>query len=95
MRIVDMADMVDMGTCPPLRTGVRLNIPQRDAQVYVDGYYAGIVDDFDGVFQHLDLTAGPHRIEVRAPGYEPLTVDVNVEPGRTITYQGDMQPARP
>ena len=32
-----------------------------DAAVYVDGFYAGIVDDFNGVFQSLPLTAGAHR----------------------------------
>ena len=73
--------------------GVRIDLPQRDAQVFVDGYYAGIVNDFDGALQHLDLTPGPHRIEVRAEGYVPITFEVNVEPGRTITYRADMQPA--
>jgi hypothetical protein len=75
--------------------GVRIDIPQRDAEVHVDGYYVGTANDFDGVFQHLNLEAGPHRIEIRAPGYEPLSFEVNVEPGRTITYRASMQPSRP
>jgi hypothetical protein len=75
--------------------GVRLDLPQRDAEVYVDGYLVGMVDNFDGVFQHVNLEPGPHRIEIRAPGYEPIAFDVRVEPGRTITYRADMQPARP
>ena len=29
---------------------VRLQVRPRGAAVYVDGYYAGVVDDFDGVF---------------------------------------------
>jgi len=53
--------------------------------VYVDGYYAGIVDDFDGPFQRLELEAGTHQVEVRAPGLPPLQYDVNVQPGRTLT----------
>jgi hypothetical protein len=73
--------------------GVRIDLPQRDAQVFVDGYYAGVVNDFDGTLQHLDLTPGPHRIEIRADGFAPITFEVNVEPGRTITYRADMQPA--
>ena len=40
----------------------------RDAQVFVDGYYAGVVDDYDGVFQHLNLEVGPHHIEIRGGG---------------------------
>ena len=63
----------------------------RDAEVYVDGYYAGVVDDFDGIFQRLHLDSGPHRIEVRAPGYEPLVFDVRITPDHTTTYQGEMK----
>ena len=72
--------------------GVRLDLPQRDAEVYVDGYFAGMVDSFDGVFQQLDLEPGPHRIEIRAPGYESIAFDVRVDPGRTITYRAEMLP---
>jgi hypothetical protein len=75
--------------------GVRIDLPERDAEVYADGYFAGIVDDFDGTFQELRLEAGPHRIEIRAPGFEPIEFDVLVEPGRTITYRTAMRPAQP
>lgn len=74
---------------------VRIDLPQRDAEVYVDGYYAGIVDDFDGTFQHVSLEAGPHHLEIRAPGFESISFDVNVEPGRTITYRTAMRPGQP
>ena len=57
-----------------------------DAQVFVDGYYAGIVDDYDGVFQRLNLEPGQHRIEIEAPGYQRIEFDVRVEPGQTVTY---------
>lgn len=67
--------------------GVRIQGAPRDAQVFADGYYVGIVDDFDGVFQHLNLEAGPHQIEVRLPGQAPVAFDVNVQPGQTITFR--------
>lgn len=67
----------------------------RDAEVYVDGYYAGIVDNFDGVLQHLELTPGPHQIEIRAYGFAPLVFDVNAVGGRTITYRARMIPQSP
>jgi hypothetical protein len=70
--------------------GVRLKVKPRDAEVYVDGYYAGIVDDFDGTWQQLRLDDGGHRIEIRKPGLQPLTFDVMVQPGRTVTYRGDL-----
>lgn len=75
--------------------GVRIDLPQRDAEVWADGYFMGTVDEFDGVLQQANLEAGPHRIEIRAPGFEPIEFDVNVEPGRTITYRASMQPDRP
>lgn len=73
--------------------GVRLKVDHRDAEVYVDGYYAGAVDDFDGTFQQLRLDDGGYRIEIRKPGFETLVFDVRVQPGRTITYRGRMTPA--
>ena len=70
--------------------GVRVKVNPKDAEVYVDGYYAGIVDDFDGMWQQLRLDDGGYRIEIRKPGMSPLTFDVRVQPGRTITYRGEM-----
>jgi hypothetical protein len=63
--------------------GVRIQGAPRDAEVFVDGNYAGVVDQYDGVFQRLDLQAGAHEVEIRTPG-RPLTYDVNVTPGQTV-----------
>jgi hypothetical protein len=65
---------------------VQIKDAPKHAQVFADGYYAGNVDDFDGVFQHLDLEAGRHHIEIRQEGQQPIAFDVNVQPGETITY---------
>ena len=70
---------------------LRLKIKPREAEVYVDGYFVGIVDDFDGIFQRLRIASGSHRIEVRADGYEPLSFDVRITPDRTTTYQGALK----
>jgi len=75
--------------------GVRLKVKPNEAEVYVDGYYMGNVDQYDGIFQRLDLESGPHRIEVRMKGYQPLVFEVRVQPGRTITYQGELRPLQP
>jgi hypothetical protein len=71
---------------------LKIKVQPRDAEVWVDGYYAGTVDDFDGMFQALRLDSGPYRIEIRKPGFETLTFDVRVQPERTITFRGTMQP---
>jgi hypothetical protein len=65
--------------------GVKIQGAPPDAQVFADGYYVGIADDFDGALQHLNLTAGAHSIEIRMPGQPPVGFDVNVQPGRTVT----------
>jgi hypothetical protein len=71
---------------------LRLQVRPREAQVFVDGYYAGTVDDFDGVFQSLRLEEGPYRVEIVLPGYEPLVFDVRMLPGEKITYRGELIP---
>lgn len=71
---------------------LKIKVKPRDAEVWVDGYYAGTVDDFDGVFQALRLDMGAYRIEVRKPGFETLTFDVRVQPERTITFRGELKP---
>lgn len=72
--------------------GVRLKIRPREAQVFVDGYYAGLVDDFDGAFQSLRLEAGGHKLEVHMPGFQDLELDVHIQPGKTITLAEVLQP---
>ena len=75
--------------------GLRIDLPQRDAEVFVDGYFVGTVDNFDGVMQQANLEAGPHRIEIRSPEFETIEFNVNIEPGRTITYRGSMRDLHP
>jgi len=69
---------------------LRLDVSPRHAQVFVDGYFAGIVDDFDGAFQAVRLAPGAYRIDITAPGYETLTFDVRITPGQKIRYRGDL-----
>jgi len=70
---------------------LRLKVEPSHGEVYVDGLYRGVVDDFDGVFQRLKLEAGAHRLEIRAAGYQTLVFDVLVTPGETTTYRGDLK----
>ena len=71
--------------------GVRLKVKPREAEVYVDGYFAGRVDDYDGAFQKLNLVTGAHHIEIQAPGFEPLAFDVNIQVDQTVTYRGELE----
>ena len=69
---------------------LRLKVRPRSAEVYVDGYYAGIVDSFDGLFQSLKLEPGPHRIEILAPGYNVLEFEIQSLRGNKITFEGEL-----
>jgi hypothetical protein len=59
------------------------------AQIFIDGYFVGTLDEFSG---DLTLDAGPHHVELRADGYERLEVDVQVPADRPITYRGTLKP---
>lgn len=74
---------------PPLPSygAIRVQGAPGDAEVYVDGYYTGDVDDFDGTFQRLPVEPGPHRIEVVVSGTPVAAFEVNAQPGRTITVR--------
>lgn len=73
---------------------IRLKVKPSNAAVFVDGYYAGTVDDFDNSFQKLSIALGKHRIEISAPGYQPLIVEMDVVDFDTITYEGRLEPIR-
>ena len=66
---------------------LRLEVSPRDAQLYVDGEFVGTWSDLAG---QLELTAGTHRIEIRAPRHEALAFDVRITRGQTITYRGEL-----
>ena len=70
---------------------LRLRVSPRHAQVFVDGYFAGEVDDYDGIAQSLRLESGPYHIEIVAPGYETLEFDIRMTPGQKISYRGELR----
>ena len=77
-------------TDPGFTGGLQLDVEPRRAAVFVDGSYVGLVHEFSGYYHHLDLAAGPHRIELVAADYDPLLVEVVVSPSRTTTYRGSL-----
>jgi len=69
---------------------VRLLVHPDQAAVYVDGYFAGIVDDFDGLFQRLDLPPGEHEIALKLKGYRTHRASLYAVPGRNINIRYEM-----
>ncbi len=48
----------------------------RNTQVYIDGYFVGVVDNFDGNLQRLNVEAGEHELQLYLEGYRPFTQKV-------------------
>jgi len=71
--------------------GVRIEGAPKDAQVFADGNYVGVVEDFDGPVRHLNLPAGSHQIEIRPNGSQPIAFDVNVQGGQTMSVHADVR----
>ena len=56
-----------------------------------NGRVVGTVSQFTPTSQPLGLTAGRHRIELRATGYQTISFDTDIIAGQVIPYQGTMQ----
>ena len=70
---------------------VRLEVKPKEAEVYVDGYYAGIVNDFDGTFQRLRVEPGEHEIELWLDGYRTLRQKVYLRQDNTFRVKYQME----
>ncbi len=70
---------------------LRIQVTPRDAEVYVDGYLAGRVDDFDGVFQRLRMPLGEHEITIYMNGYRTIREKMFFRPFETYHIKQPMQ----
>ena len=77
------------------RGSVRLQVKPEETEVYVDGYYAGVVDSYDGFFQRLSLPPGRHDIELRLEGYRSIQEQVYLAVGQTYRIEHMMEPLGP
>lgn len=76
------------------RADVRLRVEPEEAEeaaVYVDGFYAGVVDDFNGVFQSLPLTPGGHTIVLYLDGYRTMRHNVYLSPASSFNLRATME----
>ena len=69
---------------------LRTLVEPAKARVYVDGYYAGIVDDFDGLLQRLNVSPGRHDITFKLGGYSSHTFSIYANRDQTLKLRFDM-----
>jgi len=60
---------------------LRTQVTPKATRIFVDGYAAGVADDFDGVFQRLQLVPGQHEITLFLPGYRTYRETMYLNPG--------------
>jgi len=74
---------------------LRVLVKPNNASVFVDGYFAGEVDDFDGVFQRLHLEPGQHEIVVYLPGHRSIRQRLYFSPRSTRKLSGSLESLAP
>ena len=62
---------------PPALGRLILDIAPATAQIFVDGYYVGVPEDFSAGRGGGLLAAGPHHIDISADRHEPVAVDLD------------------
>jgi PEGA domain len=74
---------------------MRTEVTPKQTQVYVDGYYAGVADDFDGIFQRLHTSPGGHAVTLHLDGYRTITQNIYVRPDSTYKLTETMEKLAP
>ena len=75
-----------------ITSDARFLVTPRETEVYIDGALAGVVDQFDGVFQSLTLAPGTHQISLYLDGHKRRDTNVYVAPGSTVKLRHAMEP---
>jgi PEGA domain len=81
------------GAC--LSASVRVLATPKQADVYVDGFFAGLVDDFDGREQPLSITPGDHAITLYREGYRTVTRRIAATARSTVKLRLRMEKLGP
>ena len=69
---------------------LRIDVTPKEAAVYVDGYFAGTVDEFNGTFQRLHVMPGEHEIVIYLDGYRSIRERRYLSPNATRKIVGTL-----
>jgi hypothetical protein len=70
---------------------LKFDVKPKETMVYLDGYYAGIVDDFDGAFQRLRTQPGGHELTLYLEGYRTYSERVYLGADNTFKLKHRME----
>jgi hypothetical protein len=74
---------------------LRLQITPKQAEVFVDGYRAGTVSQFNGIFHRLHVRPGGHDLVVYLPGYRTFEEHVYASPASSQSIKMTLEPLAP
>lgn len=74
---------------------LRLDVTPNDAEVFIDGYLSGTVDDFDGTFQRLHVSPGAHELTLYRDGFKTVHQALHLSSGSTFKVSYKMEPLAP
>jgi hypothetical protein len=71
---------------------LRISVKPKEASVYIDGYFAGKVDEFDGTFQRLHVAPGEHEVVIWLAGHRSIRQRLYLSPNATRKIEGTLEP---
>jgi len=71
--------------------GLSFSVSPDTAEVWVDGEFFGTVGEYTPQSQPLGLPAGTHHIELREPGFQVSSFEVDIIAGQVIPFQGQLE----
>jgi PEGA domain-containing protein len=69
---------------------IKLEVTPERAAVFVDGHFAGTVNQFRGVGRAMLVAPGNHHIKIDLVGYQPFETDVTLLAKQKITVKTDL-----
>lgn len=73
-------------------SSLQLQVTPRETEVFVDGYFAGKVDAFDGRFQRLHIQPGEHELTLYLDGHRTIKQTIRVRPRSSFRIRYEMTP---
>lgn len=71
-----------------------LDVSPEKAQIFIDGNYVGVADEYDGFPAFLWLEEGTYDVAIYKPGFETIFRQYSIYPGVVIDVEDRMQPGK-
>ena len=79
----------------PGGASLKVEVKPTNAEVYIDGHLAGIVDQFDGMFQSLSVEPGGHEVTIYLEGFRSIRQQLYLSAGSTYRIKGALEQLAP